>query len=59
VVPDVTLVRELGRAQQEERLLELAQAGQKIAAIKIARELYGYDLAQGRAFVADLLGKRE
>jgi hypothetical protein len=56
---DYSELKGMRREQQEQRLLQLAQAGQKIAAIKIARELYGYDLTQGRAFVEDLVGKRE
>lgn len=51
---DYSELKGMGREQQEERLLELAEAGQKIAAIKIARELYGYDLTQARAFVEGL-----
>jgi hypothetical protein len=46
----------LSREEQEKRLLELAETGQTIAAIHMARELYSYDLAQARAFVEGLRG---
>ena len=42
------------REQQEALLLELAQTGQTIAAISMARKLYSYDLAEARAFVEGL-----
>jgi hypothetical protein len=44
----------LSREEQERRLKELAETGQTIAAIRIARRLYSYDLAHARAFVAGL-----
>jgi hypothetical protein len=46
------------REEQERRLKELAETGQTIAAIRIARELYSYDLAQARALVEGLRAKR-
>jgi len=46
----------LSREEQEARLRELAETGQTIAAIQIARTLYSYDLAQARAFVEGLRG---
>ena len=44
------------RDEQEKRLLELAESGQVMTAITIARRLYGYDLTTARAFVEDLRG---
>ncbi|PYV19417.1 MAG: hypothetical protein DMG07_01970 [Acidobacteria bacterium] len=44
------------RDEQEKRLVELAEAGQVMAAITIARQLYGYDLKAARDFVEDLRG---
>jgi hypothetical protein len=41
----------LDREEQEERLRELAVAGQEIEAIKLARRLHGYDLAEARELV--------
>jgi len=55
---DYSKLRGMDRKQQEERLLQLAQAGDKIAAIKIARNLYGYDLRAARDFVEDLTGSK-
>jgi hypothetical protein len=51
---DYARLEELSREEQERRLKELAEAGQTIAAIRIARRLYSYDLVQARAFVAGL-----
>jgi hypothetical protein len=36
------------------RLLELAETGQTMAAIYLARRLYSYDLTEARTFVEDL-----
>jgi hypothetical protein len=47
----------LSHEEQERRLRELAETGQTIAAIRIARTLYSYDLAQARAFVEGLRGR--
>jgi hypothetical protein len=55
---DYGSLRGMNRQQQEEQLLQLAQAGDKIAAIKIARNLYGYDLRAARDFVEDLTGRK-
>lgn len=55
---DFTHLKELSREKQEEQLLELAESGQTMAAIKIARELYSYDLTEAKAFVDGLLDKK-
>lgn len=55
---DLANLDDLSRAEQETRLLELAESGDKIGAIAIARRLYGYDLSQAKAFVEGLAGKR-
>ena len=47
----------LARAEQEARLLELAESGDKIGAIAMARRLYAYDLATAKDFVEGLAGK--
>ena len=47
----------LSRAEQEARLLELAESGDKIGAIAMARRLYDYDLATAKDFVEGLAGK--
>ncbi len=48
---------ELSREEQETRLLELAESGDKIAAITMARRLYNYDLTQAKDFVEGLINK--
>jgi ribosomal protein L7/L12 len=55
---DFVRLASLSRREQEERLLELAEAGLSIEAIKIARMLYSYDLAEARALVDNLLRRR-
>jgi hypothetical protein len=47
----------LSRTEQEARLLELAESGDKIGAITMARQLYAYDLATAKNFVEGLVGK--
>lgn len=44
----------LSRAEQETKLIELVASGQTLAAIKMARLLYSYDLAQAKEFVHGL-----
>jgi len=47
----------LSRNEQEARLLELAETGDMIGAIVLARKLYSYDLATAKVFVESLAGK--
>ena len=47
-------LRALTRDEQEARLLELSERGQDLAAITLARQLYGYDLTRAKAFVDGL-----
>jgi len=49
----------LTREQQESRLLELAETGDMIAAVTMARHLYSYDLATAKAFVESLTQRRQ
>ena len=56
-VLDFTRLDQKGRVEQEKRLLELVETGDTMAAIKIARELYDYDLAEAKALVEGLRGK--
>jgi hypothetical protein len=44
----------LSRAEQESRLRELMQAGDSVAAVALARRLYGYDLTKAKEFVDSL-----
>ena len=46
--------RNMARDAQESHILDLALAGQKIAAIKAAREVYGFGLAEAKHFVEGL-----
>lgn len=48
----------LSRAEQESRLLELAESGDKIGAIAMARQLYSYNLTTAKDFVEGLVAKR-
>jgi len=47
----------LSGEEQESRLLELAETGNMIGAVKMARQLYSYDLATAKAFVESLTQK--
>jgi hypothetical protein len=47
----------LSREEQESRLLELAQSGDMIGAVTMARTLYAYDLATAKNFVESLVVK--
>jgi hypothetical protein len=48
----------LSRQEQETRLLELAESGDMIGAITIARQLYSYDLTAAKQFVEELMRKQ-
>ncbi len=54
---DFVNLEKLSREQQEARLLELAESGDKIGAIAMARRLYSYDLTAAKQFVDELLNK--
>jgi hypothetical protein len=54
---DFNDLEKLSRAEQEARLLELAEAGDKLGAIALARRLYGYDLAAAKEFIEGLARK--
>ena len=57
MMPDdapLTRFRDMTRDEQESHILDLAHAGQTIAAIKAAREVYGYGLAEAKQFVEGL-----
>lgn len=55
---DFTNLKGLSRKEQEDRLLELLDAGQTIDAVYIARKLYGYNLPEARDFVEGLRSDR-
>ena len=44
-------------ADVDSKILELVLAGNKIAAIKLARQRYGLSLAEAKCFVEDLMGR--
>jgi hypothetical protein len=47
----------LGRKEQEARLLELAESGDAISAVALARQLYSYGLTEAKQFVDSLIRK--
>jgi ribosomal protein L7/L12 len=44
------------REERKSRLLELAETGDKMAAVKIARALYSFNLKEAKEFVEGLVG---
>jgi hypothetical protein len=46
------------RAEQEARLVELAESGDMIGAVTLARRLYSYDLTAAKQFVEELVRKQ-
>lgn len=58
VTKDFGNLDKLSREEQEARLLELAESGDMIAAISIARRLYSYDLTAAKQFVEELVRKQ-
>lgn len=54
VSEDFANIGSLDREEQERRLRELDQRGQTIAAVYLARKLYGYDLTQAEDFIRGL-----
>jgi hypothetical protein len=53
-----TNLDQLSRQEQETRLVELAESGDMIGAIAIARRLYSYDLTAAKQFVEGLISKQ-
>jgi hypothetical protein len=49
----------LSREEQEARLIELAESGDMIGAVGMARKLYSYDLATAKAFVESLIQRQQ
>lgn len=45
------------RKAREDKILELAESGDTIEAVKLARKLYGFSLSEARQFVDELMGK--
>ena len=56
---DLVNIESLPKAEQEARLLKLAESGDMIGAISLARKIYGYDLAAAREFVQGLAEKQK
>ena len=48
-------LEKLPKPQQEEYLLRLAEGGDKLGAVALARRLYAYDLAAAKAFIEELV----
>jgi hypothetical protein len=55
---DFVDLQSLSPADQESRLRELAEAGDMIEAVAIARQLYSYDLTTAKAFVESLIERQ-
>jgi hypothetical protein len=55
---DFVDLQSLSPADQESRLRELAEAGDMIEAVAIARQLYSYDLTTAKAFLESLIEKQ-
>ena len=49
----------MSQAEQEDHVLALAEAGDTFAAIKAAREVYGFDLRVAKEFVEELQGRTD
>lgn len=58
VSKDLVNLDKLGRAEQEARLVELAESGDVIGAVTLARRLYSYDLTAAKQFVEELVRKQ-
>lgn len=52
---DFTHLGKLPKAQQEERLLQLVEGGNKLEAVTLARKLYAYDLVRATEFIEELV----
>jgi hypothetical protein len=55
---DFTHLGKLPKAQQEERLLQLVEGGNKLAAVTLARKLYAYDLVRATEFIEELVQRQ-
>jgi hypothetical protein len=51
MVEDYAEIGNLSREEQKKRLRDLDRRGRTIAAVYVARKLYGYDLAQAKTFI--------
>lgn len=51
---DFTRLEKLPKAEQEARLLELIEGGDKLGAVALTRRLYAFDLARAKEFVEEL-----
>jgi hypothetical protein len=54
-IKDFAHLEGLDRKEQESRLLELAESGDMIGAVTLARQLYAYDLTTAKDFVDSLI----
>jgi len=44
------------RGKEEDGIIQLVQRGDKIGAVRLTRELYGFDLTRAKQFVEQLDG---
>ena len=57
VQTDFTCLEKLPKAEQEARLIELVEGGDKLGAVALARRLYALDLLQAKEFVEELAAR--
>ena len=55
MVTEQARYREMDRRAREDRLLELAERGRTMDAVKLAKLLYGHDTTEAKTFVDGLL----
>lgn len=58
ILTDFVNLEKLSREEQENRLRQLAESGDKLGAIAVARRLYACDLTQAKDLVEGLVSKR-
>ena len=57
IVRDFTAIGAMVHHEQESRLLELAENGRAMDAIRLARSLYGFDMTEAKRFIDGLSGR--
>ncbi len=55
---DYRLIAGMPKAEQEQRLLELVESGDRMGAVKVAKLLYGYNTTEAVKFVNEFSGRQ-
>jgi hypothetical protein len=55
---DFVNLDKLGREEQEARLLELIESGDRMGAVALVRQLYSYDLTAAKQFIEELVTRQ-